>query len=89
MSIPVIANQSITVIGATRWNSTYTSTYLPSVTMEGNGITPVVVTNSSAVDTWEPYTITVTNPNAFPGTFTLTYKAKTTANSDAASAWFD
>ena len=89
VSIPVVANQAITVIWATRWNSTYTSTYPPSVTMEWNGITPVVVTNSSAVDTWEPYTISVTNPNNYPGVFTLTYKAKTTANSASASAWFD
>jgi len=89
ISVPLAANQTATFMGATRWSAAYGASYPPSVDITGGGVTPVSYTNSASADTWQDYSLTVTNPNAYPVTITITYTAKTTANTDTAFAYFD
>jgi len=90
-SIPVkvAAGQTITVRGSMRVSATYGAATPPLVTLTGLGITPVVAIGPTAADAWQDYSITATNPNSYPGEFTLTYTGQSAANSTGAYCWFD
>ena len=88
--VSVAASASITIVGAMRYTSTYGTDTPPSVTISGLSATPVVATcPTSGVDTWFPYTLTITNPQSYAGKFTVTYSGKSSAASTGAYCYFD
>ena len=89
INVNLAANQTSTFVGATRWGSVYGSGTPPTVTISGGGVTTVTHTNSVAVDTWQDYSLTVTNPYTYQTTVTITYSAQTSAATDTAYAYFD
>lgn len=68
--------------------STYGSSTLPSATIIGLGITPVVATLSGAtpVDTWEDFTLTAINSSPDDGEFTIIFQGQS-VTADA-RCWF-
>jgi len=89
-TIQVAAGQTINVRGSTRYNATYGTATPPKVTLSGLGITAQVFTDpATGTDTWHDYSLTATNPNSYPGEFTLTYQGQSAANSTGAYCWFD
>lgn len=88
-TVNVGANQTIRILWKCRYNASYGTTYPATITVSGLWITPAVYTCPTTwADTWYPVDITVTNPNSYPWTFTLTYQAQSTANTETASVWF-
>jgi hypothetical protein len=85
--IPASNGVATTVVGYMRRNSAYGSSTQPSVTLSGLGITPQTVTLASGADTWEKFSITVTQSSGYDGNLTLTFTAQS-ANASA-SAWLD
>lgn len=89
-TVPVAAGQTIRVIGYCRYNTAYGTVYPATLTVSGLGITPQVFTcPTSASDTWYPIDLTVTNPQLYPGNFTLSFSARSAANTQSATAYFD
>jgi hypothetical protein len=89
-TIQVAAGQTINVRGATRYNAAYDTATPPKVTLSGLGITPQVFTDpATGADVWHDYSLSATNPNAYPGEFTLTYQGQSAANSTGAYCYFD
>lgn len=70
-----------------RKSSTYSGD-LPSVTVSGLGITPIVAAMSlgTAADTWELLTLSVTQNSGADGLLTMTLKGRSTAN--GSYCWF-
>lgn len=61
----------------------------PTVTISGLGITPVVATGPTSYSaTPTAYSISATNPQGYPGEFTVTYGAQSGYNNSTAYAWF-
>jgi hypothetical protein len=78
------AGETITMLVLVRKNSTYGASTLPSVTVSGLGITPVVVAMSAgtAADTWETLNVQATNTGVTDGLLTVTLTAQS-ANAGA------
>lgn len=87
--VKVAASGSINIVGAAKFNSTYGTATPPAITISGLGITPVTWTATATADTWHEFDLTATNPNAYPGEFTVRMSGWSTANTDTASCWFD
>lgn len=88
-SVSVGANETRRILGKCRYNTAYGTTYPTTLTVTGLGITPVVYTMPTTwADTWFPIDISVTNPNAYPWIFTLTFSGKSASNTESASVWF-
>lgn len=88
-TFPVIAGQTVTIIGYLRFNTTYGTATPPSVTLSGLGITPQTFTAPATADTWHKFSLTVTNPQAYAGEFTLTVTGQSAANAISAYCWLD
>lgn len=88
-TVPVGASSSVRLKGYYRFNAAYLTATPPQVTVSGMGITPVVSTCTATADTWFPFDITVTNPQTYPGSFTVTLAGQSTAESTSAACWFD
>ena len=84
------AGETITLKVLVRKSSSpaYGASTLPSVTVSGLGITPVVATMGAgtAADTWETLTLNATNSGAFDGLLTVTLTAQSATA--GAKAWF-
>lgn len=90
VTVKVGASATVQFAGAMRYNSAYGTATPPKITISGLGITPVVSTcPTSGADTWHPFTISATNPNAYPGEFTLTFTGQSTNNASGTYCWFD
>lgn len=88
-TVPVAADGTITLVGSTRYNALYGTTYPPKVTISGLGITPVEFTDpATGADQWHEYTLTATNPNSYPGEFIITYTGQSAADATGAYCWF-
>lgn len=88
--VKVPAGATINLRGSMRYSETYGAATPPTVTISGLGITPVVATcPTTAADTWHDYSISATNPNSYPGEFTVTYFGQSAANSTGAYCYFD
>lgn len=88
-TFPVLAGQTVTVVGYLRHATTYGTLTPPSVTISGLGATPVTFTSSTTVDVWEKFSLTITNPQAYAGEFTLTASGTSTANATGAYYYLD
>lgn len=88
-SIAVAAGQTITVVGYLRFNTTFGTATPPSVTISGLGITPATFTAPATADTWHKFSLTVTNPQAYAGEFSLAVTGQSAANSTGAYCWVD
>lgn len=88
-SVSVAANAAVRIKGSTRFNTAYGTATPPTMTVSGMGITPVVYTAPATADVWSEIDITVTNPQSYPGSFTLDFSAMSAANTETAIAWFD
>lgn len=84
------AGQTINILCLVRKSGTpaYGASTLPSVTVSGLGITPVVATMSggTAADTWETLVVSATNSGAADGELTVTFTAQSATA--GAKAWF-
>lgn len=90
-TIPVAAGQTINLRGAMQVSENYASVTptAPTVTISGLGITPVVATGPTSYSaTPTAYSISATNPQGYPGEFTVTYSAQSGYNNSTAYAWF-
>jgi hypothetical protein len=68
---------TIQVIGYIKMDTAYYNggdCNLPTVTMSGNGITPVIFTMTGVANTWQKFDFTVTNASGFDGSFSITTK---------------
>lgn len=70
---------ALTIVGALRKNSSYGASTLPRVEITGLGITPAVFTMTNSVDTWEAFSLNVTNSSGADGNLTLTFYGQSTA----------
>lgn len=84
------AGQTIDILCLVRKSGTpaYGASTLPSVTVSGLGITPVVATMSggTAADTWETLSVSATNSGVTDGELTVTFTAQSATA--GAKAWF-
>jgi hypothetical protein len=79
-----------TVKGNLRYDTNYISgTYtLPKITATGGGITPVVFTASgSTANTWQPFSLSITQSSGVPQVITLTAESQT--NTVGGINWLD
>lgn len=76
-----------TIVGYLRKNTAYGASTLPSVTVSGLGIAPVTYTMSGAADTWEQFTLNVTQTSGADGNLTLTFSGQSTGA--GAQCWLD
>lgn len=88
-NVTVAANATVRIKGAVRFNAVYGTATPPTLTVSGMGITPVLFTAPAVADVWHSIDLTVTNPQSYPGTFTLDFSAMSAANTETAIAWFD
>lgn len=88
-TVKVAASGEINLVGAARFNTTYGTAAPPEITISGLGITPVTWTATATADTWHEFDLTATNPNAYPGEFTVRMSGWSAADTDTASCWFD
>lgn len=88
-TVSVGANASIKIQGYARFNAAFGAANPPTLTVSGLGITPVVYTAPATADTWHLIDLDITNPQSYPGTFTLDFSALSAANTETAAAWFD
>ncbi len=88
-TLAVGANATVRIRGSARFNATYGSANSPTLTVSGMGITPVVYTCPAVADTWHAIDLELTNPNSYPGSFTLDFAGNSSANSESALCWFD
>jgi hypothetical protein len=66
-----------------RHNAAYGVATLPTVTLSGMGASPVVATSTAAADTWQRFTLSITNPQSYPGEITLALSAQSTGGASA------
>ena len=88
-SAPVMANSTVRIKGLVRFNAAYGATTPPTLTISGMSIAPVLFTAPAVADTWHAIDITITNPQSYHGSFVLSFRAKSAANTETATAWFD
>lgn len=88
-AVDAAAGATVRIVGYARFNPTHGTTTPPTLQVSGLGITPVLFTCPAVADTWHPIDVEVTNPQAYPGTFTLTFTAQSASNSQSAQVWFD
>lgn len=88
-TVDAAAGATVRIVGYARFNPTHGTTTPPTLQVSGLGITPVLFTCPAVADTWHPIDVEVTNPQAYPGTFTLTFTAQSASNSQSAQVWFD
>lgn len=88
-SVSVAASSSVRLLGYCKFNTAFGTATPPTLTVSGMGITPQVFTCPATADTWFLIDLTVTNPQAYPGKFTLSFSAMSAANTETAAAWFD
>ena len=76
-----VSGTAYTIKGFLRKNVSYGAATLPSVTISGLGITPVVFTMTNSVDIWEAFSLTATQVSGATGnlTVTLTTQSASTA----------
>lgn len=87
--VNALANQTMRILGKCQYDTDYGTTYPATLTISGNGITPVTFTcPTTGANVWHPIDLTVTNPNSYPGDFTLTFSGQSNANTETASVWF-
>ena len=82
VTFPAAAGSTSIVEGYLRKNSSYGSLTLPTVTISGlthTGSDTFTMTDST--DTWEKYTLSVTNTSGIDGNFTITFSAQSTNTS--------
>lgn len=87
-SVLAKSGETVTLKTYVRKNSSYGSSTLPSVTISGLGITPVVSTMDSgtAADAWELLTTSATNSGSSDGLLTVTFTAQ--SSTAGAKAYF-
>lgn len=88
-TVSVGANSTVRILGYVRFNAAYGTATPPTLTVSGMGITPVVFTCPATADTWFPIDLSITNPQSYPGKFTLDFWGLSAANTEAATCWFD
>lgn len=89
-TITVAAGQTILVKGYCRYNTTYGTSSAPTLTISGLGATPVTFTcPTTGADTWYPISLSITNPQSYPGDFTLTFTGQSSSGSTSATCYFD
>ncbi len=88
-TIPVSAWETITVKGFCRFNTTYGTTRPPTVTISWMGATPVTFTCPTTANVWNPVSLTITNPQSYPWSFTIRYEWLSAANTTGAYVYFD
>ena len=88
-TFPALAGQSVTVVGYLRFSTTYGTATPPSVTISGLGITPSTFTAPATADTWHKFSLTVTNPQAYAGEFTISASGTSAANATGAYYYLD
>lgn len=89
IKISAASGETITVLGALRFNAAYLTATPPSVTISGLGATPVTFTAPATADAWHDFLLQITNPQAYAGQFTLTFTGQSAANSTAPYCWMD
>lgn len=88
-TFPALAGQAVTVVGYLRFAATFGTATPPSVTISGLGIAPAVFTAPATADTWHKFSLTVTNPQAYAGEFTVTASGVSAANAIGAYFYLD
>jgi hypothetical protein len=88
-TVQVGANSTVRLKGSLRFNAAYLTATPPKITISGMGITPIVITAPATADVWHDFDQSVTNPQSYPGEFTLTYEGQSAANSTSPLCWFD
>lgn len=84
------AGQTVTLVGAMRYNAAYGASFAPRVTASVSGQADVqVVAPAGSPDAWHPYSLTVSNTKAYRVDVTVTYSAASAANTTGAYCWFD
>lgn len=88
-TFPALSGQTLTVVGYLRFNSTYGTATPPSVSISGLGITPETFTAAATADAWQKFSLTVTNPQAYAGEFTISASGTSAANATGAYYYLD
>jgi hypothetical protein len=87
-SIASVSGAPITLVGYMRKNASYGSASLPSLTLSGLGSAPAAFTMADVDDTWQKFTLVVTQTSGAPGNLTLRWEGFW--NGTAGSAmWLD
>ena len=88
--ITVAVNQTIRVLGFCQYSSNYGTSTPATLTISGMGATAVTFTcPTSAANTWFPIDLTITNPQSYPGKFTMTFSGKPQTAGLASPVYFD
>jgi hypothetical protein len=88
-TFPAAAGQTLIVVGYVRFNADFGTATPPTVTISGLGITPEVFAAPAVADAWHKFTLTVTNPQAYAGEFTITASGQSAADDTGAYFWLD
>lgn len=87
-TVNVDAGATVRIVGRIRFNAAYSTFFPPNIQVEGMGAGFVEFVAPAVTDTWHPFDLSITNPQSYPGAFTIYYVGYG-GNSEAARCWFD